>query len=64
MKKVIALWSFVLIAGSLYESEASVVMTARMSHISYAKPKVYQKKKGIFSFLKRKKKCKCPPLPS
>jgi len=63
MKKVIVLWSVMLVVGSFVESKATVVST-RLTHFSYAKPKVYQKKKGFFSFLKRKKKCKCPPLPS
>lgn len=63
MKKVIVLWACILASGSFHESVATVVST-RLTHFSYAKPKVYQKKKGFFSFLKRKKKCKCPPLPS
>jgi hypothetical protein len=63
MKKVILLWTYLLALGSIVESNATVVST-RLTHFSYAKPKVYQKKKGFFSFLKRKKKCKCPPLPS
>ncbi len=63
MKKVIVLWACLLGSGSLYASDA-IVVSARLAHFSFAKPKVYQKKKGFFSFLKRKKKCKCPPLPS
>lgn len=61
MKKVIVLFVGALVLGSFVESEAAVVVS---THYSIAKPKVYQKKKGFFSFLKRKKKCKCPPLPS
>jgi hypothetical protein len=61
MKKVIVVLAGALVIGSFYVSEAAVVVT---THYSIAKPKVYQKKKGFFSFLKRKKKCKCPPLPS
>jgi len=63
MKKVILLWTCLLALGSFVESNATVVST-RLTFFSYAKPKVYQKKKSFFSFLKRKKKCKCPPLPS
>jgi hypothetical protein len=61
MKKVIVLLVGALVVGSFDESEAAVVVS---THYSFAKPKVYQKKQGFFSFLKRKKKCKCPPLPS